>query len=278
MVHGFSKLRLYLRQISQSFQESLESILAQSVPLDPRGHPASTETSVKEKMGLWQTEGSGNPDVAVEWPEDLADDQDDSDDNQVPYLPEARAFVTESKAYSQMIEKLRSVLKLSPRKGSAIEKVHNHILEALASLHKQNIAPVANASHCWFNIEWEPVSFLTEQYPFHTTRIEDVISLTGSDPNAQAATCAQYMRQTWPITGSENLRALSTAIELARLKQSDGASDCIMKPSTHTYPDPLTDFRCGSSYWDESSILASSTLLVWLRRCDRCNWTRSPPC
>ena len=177
-----------------------------------------------------------------------------------------------------MVKKLRSVLKLSPRKGSAIEEVHNHILEALASLHKQKIAPVANASRCWFNIEWEPVIFLTEQYPSTTTRIENVISLTGSDPNAQAATCAQYMHQTWPIAGSETLRALSTAIELARLKQSDGSSDCIMKPSTHTYSDPLTDFRCDSSYWDESSILASSILLVWLQRCDRCNWTRSPPC
>jgi hypothetical protein len=124
--------------------------------------------------------------------------------------------------------------KLSPRKGSAIEKVHNHVLEALASLHKQNIAPAAIASHCWFNIEWDPVRFLTEQYPSYTTIIEDVITLTGSDPNVQAATCAQYMHQTWPITGSETLRALSTAIELARLTRSDGASGCNMKPSTHT--------------------------------------------
>ncbi|KAK3944432.1 hypothetical protein QBC46DRAFT_404341 [Diplogelasinospora grovesii] len=40
------------------------------------------------------------------------------------------------------------------------------------------------------------------------TVIADVITLTGSSTDAQALTCEQYLRQTWPATGGHFLRAL----------------------------------------------------------------------
>lgn len=51
-----------------------------------------------------------------------------------------------------------------------------------------------------FILDWDPRLFLrVQEYAGNSANIFDhVITLTGSLDNAQALTCAQYMRQTWP--------------------------------------------------------------------------------
>lgn len=51
-----------------------------------------------------------------------------------------------------------------------------------------------------FILDWDPRLFLrVQEYAGNPANILDhVITLTGSLDNAQALTCAQYMRQTWP--------------------------------------------------------------------------------
>jgi hypothetical protein len=67
-------------------------------------------------------------------------------------------------------------------------------------------------------IIWNPISFLIDQQyqGGEDHAIRTVITLTGSGIDAQAITCAQYMQQTWPMTGIETLQALEAAISDSR--------------------------------------------------------------
>lgn len=66
-----------------------------------------------------------------------------------------------------------------------------------------------------FTAPWDPISFIEEQG--YDPDIEDilgkVITLTGSSADVQAATCEQYLCQTWPSTGRHMLRIIGDTIQ-----------------------------------------------------------------
>jgi hypothetical protein len=63
-------------------------------------------------------------------------------------------------------------------------------------------------------ISWKPLKFLREQsyQKGRKQAIGEIITVTGSAIDAQAMTCAQYMNQTWPLSGVETLGALQAAM------------------------------------------------------------------
>ncbi|KAL3456392.1 hypothetical protein BJX64DRAFT_41596 [Aspergillus heterothallicus] len=63
-------------------------------------------------------------------------------------------------------------------------------------------------------VDWDPLSFLeTQDYSVDPGDIiERVITMTGTLGDAQALTCAQYMRQTWPSFGDCLLMMLKTVM------------------------------------------------------------------
>jgi hypothetical protein len=170
-------------------------------------------------MNLWNIQGLSTPDVAVQNPEDLANPlhgQEEEEDPVVPFLPEARYFILESKAYQQLLERIKLSLTLTPRQGTTIELIRKDIITGLSIQPRsqdgtqQVVSQLYNVS---FEITWNPVSFLKEQYHNEGHQeISEVITLNGSAIDAQAITCAQYMHQVWPSTGNETLRVLQSAI------------------------------------------------------------------
>ena len=69
-----------------------------------------------------------------------------------------------------------------------------------------------------FLIRWAPKKFLRDQYGSGSECfLREVITLTGSNTNAQAASCADYMHQTWPWSGSDILGAVSGALQTGKM-------------------------------------------------------------
>lgn len=66
-----------------------------------------------------------------------------------------------------------------------------------------------------FSVDWDPSTFYREQEYTDTMSfiLAHAITLTGTGNNVQAATCINYMGQTWPETGKELLQILQKALE-----------------------------------------------------------------
>jgi len=67
-----------------------------------------------------------------------------------------------------------------------------------------------------FDAPWNPAIFLEHQFG-SSVEPEDalgkVITLTGSMSEAQALPCAEYLRQTWPATGTHILYAIKDSLQ-----------------------------------------------------------------
>lgn len=65
-----------------------------------------------------------------------------------------------------------------------------------------------------FRMEWDPLAFIKEQeYSEELDEtMETAITLTGSARDAQALTCAQYLRQTWPSAAEHIIRLIKDVV------------------------------------------------------------------
>ena len=109
------------------------------------------------------------------------------------------------------------LIQLSSIKGTILETIRNKVVATITAHSKPR-----QLSHATLRIDWNPIAFLKEQYHDADFRgIGEVITITGSDTNAQAATVAEYMRQTWLTTGDEVWRGFETAINRQKDTQDD---------------------------------------------------------
>ena len=61
-------------------------------------------------------------------------------------------------------------------------------------------------------VDWELRKFLAAEFD-PDNDISSVLTITGGMPRAQALSCGDYMRQTWPQSGSHTLLALKYALQ-----------------------------------------------------------------
>ncbi|KAL2004849.1 hypothetical protein VTN00DRAFT_3122 [Thermoascus crustaceus] len=73
-----------------------------------------------------------------------------------------------------------------------------------------------------FQIEWELLVFLESWFGDSEPRLGSLIVLTGTSLYAQAATCADYLRRTWPHSGSFFLHALEEVLKSSAVTSSQG--------------------------------------------------------
>ncbi|ORY17840.1 hypothetical protein BCR34DRAFT_474254 [Clohesyomyces aquaticus] len=124
-----------------------------------------------------------------------------------------REIVIRHPAFKWLVGALKNVSQLVHSEPDSMREIREQILNALPESYPltQDGAQVYGFQ---FAAEWDIKSFLIEQEyteaPGLATR--KAITLTGSDMDAQAATCAEYMSQTWPMSGRLILNLLSSAI------------------------------------------------------------------
>ncbi|RFN43187.1 hypothetical protein FIE12Z_12589 [Fusarium flagelliforme] len=150
--------------------------------------------------------------------------------NNSPLLFEESAIL-QTTAFDWLLSRLLKEFHLTPTKPYAMQSIGKSILAALPparSISRKTLPPTYHVS---IELECKLVQFFERQkYSRHPHEVLDgVITLTGSLNDAQAATCGQYLSQTWPSTAPH-------MIELLR--------DCLMVkhgcPRTMLYPDGTT--------------------------------------
>jgi hypothetical protein len=79
----------------------------------------------------------------------------------------------------------------------------------------------------YYHINWNLLGFLRKQKydKDQDSMVESAIAITGSALNAQALTCLEYMKMTWPTTGPEVLRSLQKAVSSTSVR----AATCTLR-------------------------------------------------
>lgn len=128
-------------------------------------------------------------------------------------LLEFRAFLSESPAYRWCLATVHREFLLEPSHPNLMEGIgqgiSNYLLSSSSISRKR-----AGAYQMMFLIDWNPLGFIVEQgYQDAPGRvIEFALTLTGSASNAQALTCAQYLRQTWPESGKQVIQLMKGVV------------------------------------------------------------------
>ncbi|KAK5994856.1 hypothetical protein PT974_03242 [Cladobotryum mycophilum] len=75
-----------------------------------------------------------------------------------------------------------------------------------------NLSPQLYTVH--FSSDWDPVSFLEQEFDEGNSRdlLSQAITVTGDVNTMQALPCEEYIRQTWPITGSNLLKLIQDIV------------------------------------------------------------------
>ncbi|KAI5461596.1 hypothetical protein BGZ63DRAFT_238538 [Mariannaea sp. PMI_226] len=140
-------------------------------------------------------------------------DQNTQDDHG-KWLSGHRDLVLESEAFRWLRESLRAELHLSPTEPRINETIRLQIIRSLRPSIRENGDASTQLFLCLFQVCWNPSDFLERQG--YTTKpaeaVPTVITLTGSHQDAQALTCAQYLNQTWPVTGEATMQLVKDVL------------------------------------------------------------------
>lgn len=162
--------------------------------------------TVNEKIRLlWTSDPSGEPEAqdALDIDDELGAEMHEN--SIIPHLADARSLIEDSKAFRLLLEKAKAALNLTSLSGTVMEKVRSETYNALVVTGKQH----SSRAKIEYYIAWDPAQFLLDQFEIPTeANLCNVITITGSGEEVQAATCLDYVRQVWPIAGEDLLLAV----------------------------------------------------------------------
>ncbi|RSL82714.1 hypothetical protein CEP52_016898 [Fusarium oligoseptatum] len=111
-----------------------------------------------------------------------------------------RPLIHKTGAYRWLLGRLHRELLLTTVKPDVMGGIHQNIIESLPSRYQVSRKSSSDMYEMSFRVDWDPRAFVTSQdYGVeHGEAIGMAITLTGSDEDAQALDCAEYLGQTWP--------------------------------------------------------------------------------
>lgn len=118
-------------------------------------------------------------------------------------------FIATKYAYDWLLQQLRMSCRLvEPR------SVEN-IAQRIALLVPPTVISNRELRTVLYELDWDLRGFIQRQYPGEKPSfvVERIITLTGSSRDAQALTCAQYLDQTWPMTGQITLQLIMDLLD-----------------------------------------------------------------
>ncbi|KAF5725137.1 Pfs NACHT ankyrin domain-containing protein [Fusarium mundagurra] len=139
--------------------------------------------------------------------------QEEEDSIDSPLLMHEDAIL-QTVAFEWLLARLLKEIQLTPTNPNIMQAVGEKILLTLPSarfITRKALPPMYSVT---IELEWNLFQFFeTQDYPKHSHEVFDgVITLTGSCHDAQAATCAQYLFQTWPSTARQVIELLKESL------------------------------------------------------------------
>ncbi|PVH72378.1 hypothetical protein DL98DRAFT_576852 [Cadophora sp. DSE1049] len=211
-------------QIAESFSNLSHARYNTQEGIGMKSKLNETPLAFGDKVSAWSLDNTEAPttEANVDW---LGVEEEGQDE--LPYA-ESLDFLTTSTEYQYLLATIQTTLLLTPKDGEVCGEISSKILSSLGGRQGQGAGGASSKimRRATFELMWDPVEFLLSQNyeKGESQKLEEVITITGSTPNAQAMTCGDYMKQTWPVTGSHILVAIQSAINATISKTYEGRS------------------------------------------------------
>lgn len=168
--------------------------------------------------------GSANWQNVPEPPQQVQepDESDEGEDMTESWIQDYREFMITTPAFKWLLARLRNEIRLVPMKPCSMETIGKEVMSALPSSRVISKKMSSQSYRATFELDWDVFKFFEMQgysKPPHEA-FQGIITLTGSSLDAQAATCAQYLGQTWPSTAEDMIALME---EVLKGNQSDPA-------------------------------------------------------
>ncbi|CZR60568.1 uncharacterized protein PAC_10464 [Phialocephala subalpina] len=251
------KFETCVNVLSQPEECTLVDEVEQGNKHQPQKH-AGLGLSLLEKMQLWDDTKSEAATDQKTHPPCLEEEYEE--DYAITHSPEVWEFLTKSPAYKWLIEKMKSGALLIEIGGTLMERIGNEItrgLSTVASDHGYNNG-VCNG---FFEITWDLPAFIGHEYAQESNlQLGSIITITGSSTDAQALSCAEYMRQVWPTTGTETLKVLQDALD----KGLGKPHKCCTADKTHITTELHESSICVIVQGTSPAVVEIGQQLAWL--------------
>jgi hypothetical protein len=201
-------------QITENSRQRYDDDSGQRGVSNLTGHDDMT---VEDKMSLlWKdvdndTDNRGVPDDGLD---NIPDDDIDVDITQLPGLETYREIIKQASAYQWLLWRIAAADRLEcPGPFNAQKAVRDYILESVG-LQKQFSRGKSPRVNVKYHLDWNLSAFHAEQqYSCTVVQVlEQAITITSHGNDVQAATCLQYVSQTWGETGVRLLHVLQQAV------------------------------------------------------------------
>ncbi|KAF3404922.1 hypothetical protein DPV78_003397 [Talaromyces pinophilus] len=145
---------------------------------------------------------------------DAGAEQEENEEAIMPQLLEYKGFIFKAPAYKWLLASIRREFLLASAEPNVMESIRKTIVTSLPSSHKISRKTSSAAYKVTFVVRWNPLAFVNErEYKEEQDEaIGRAITLTGSAGDAQALTCAQYLSQTWPSSGSHIIQLIKDVV------------------------------------------------------------------
>ncbi|KAK6497564.1 hypothetical protein TWF481_011971 [Arthrobotrys musiformis] len=171
----------------------------------------------REKMAFWYERTEYSPLAEEHAIGDIIQEEPKNEEEQGFDHPKEvyRNFLSKAPAFEWLVGSLRREILLNPTEPNSMETIQKAIIKSLPSSRKISKTRSAEAFSVVFMTNWNPLKFVVEQeYEDNPNdAIEKAITLTGSIEDAQALTCAQYIRQAWPSTGKFIMKLIKDVVD-----------------------------------------------------------------
>lgn len=248
-------IRRYRPKITRYFHENAASSpQGNAVSLSERLKNLGQQLSLMERLGLFTRSGAQNADLEQEGIEN--EDEDDEEDFDVQVLADLepiRDMLVASDAFARMASRLRRTL------------YHDDMreMEVVRSTIKSEIWDKS----VFFNMDWALPEFMRLQYGEDVPSIGSVIVITGSSLYAQAMTCEEYIKQTWPRSGMMLVHVLDAALKDSSNYGSAPADKDVQGPHTAVVRVQILKSTTVMAYFfgfSEDIAVELGQQLVWL--------------
>lgn len=205
-----------LSEITAAF---LEICLSQSEVEPGEIRDQSGSMSLQERMDLWDKNEDLDGTSVEEGLESLEiwerDEEDMYEDSDI-WVAAYRDFAPNTEAYTWLLTQLQRDMDSTLQELPAIQLIRDQILSSLPPPHRVSRSIASEPCSVLFEVDWDILGFFDSQdYSKPPNEaLPGVITLTGSSSDAQASNCAQFLKQTWPVTGDMMLYFIRDLLKL----------------------------------------------------------------
>lgn len=218
------------REITDSVKERHARGLEEQPPgPDSETESEHKEVNQRERIEWWLesvSEADGNPLEVEDRKEDghedeseTEDQKEDEDEDDPPELAGYRTIAFQEPAYRRLIDSMKREMVLAPAQGSLdlARQIYSEIDKALSGGRGSSVrrSRSSHSSGVVFDVDWDPWAFVDEQgYEEEASEaIAAVLTLTGSEVDAEALPTSEYLRRTWPGGGLPVLELIQETVK-----------------------------------------------------------------